>query len=73
MNWKGAWGLTNYERIKRMTEKQLANFLADFCVMQLPNDLRKRAKNTVGFKKKIEKFLRYEVDYDEYDDREVII
>jgi hypothetical protein len=64
--------LTNYERIKDMSEKQLTRFLVDFCVLQLPLELRRKAK-TKKFYKKVERFLKYEVDYNEYDDRNVII
>ena len=64
--------MTNYERIKGMTQEQLTRFLVDFCVLQLPLDLRRKAK-TKKFYKKVGRFLKYEVDYNEYDDRNVII
>lgn len=64
--------MTRYEQITSMSKEQLAEFLFWFSLLQLPENFAERCKKK-RFAKDIEKFLDKEIDFDEYDFREMIL
>jgi hypothetical protein len=64
--------MTRYEWIKNMSQEQMESFLVDICLCQVPRNVITQ-KKAIKFKKSMRKFLCEEVDYNEYEERVVII
>ena len=69
---KGAISMTRYEQITSMTQGQLGDFLFWFSLLQLPIEVLNKC-NLKKFAKDIDEFLAKEIDFDEYDNRKIII
>jgi hypothetical protein len=55
-----------------MSQEQMESFLVDICLCQVPRNVITQ-KKAIKFKKSMRKFLCEEVDYNEYEERVVII
>lgn len=64
--------MTRYEQITSMTQGQLGEFLFWFSLLQVPKEVLNK-RNLKKFAKDIDDFLEKEIDFDEYDNREIII
>ena len=64
--------MTRYEQITSMTQGQLGEFLFWFSLLQVPKEVLNK-RNLKKFAKDIDEFLEKEIDFDEYDNREIII
>ena len=64
--------MTRYEQITSMTQGQLGDFLFWFSLLQLPIEVLNKC-DLKKFAKDIDEFLAKEIDFDEYDNKKIII
>lgn len=64
--------MTRYEQITSMSKGQLVDFLFWFSLLQLPTEVVEKS-NLKKFFKDIQEFLDKEINFDEYDNRKIII